>query len=78
MGAFLRSVNSSFRSEKEVRVTNVVAKARYQKATENQAQQRFKHSARSHPSNAVIKILVDSGSDGDQMFHEKGMPMHFP
>ena len=56
----------------------MVAKAKYQKATENQAKQRFKHSAMCHPSNEVIQVLLDSGSDGDLMFHEKGMPMHFP
>ena len=60
-GAFLNSVNSSFKSKKEGRVTAVVAQARYHKATNNQAQQRFEHSARSHPSNTVIKVLLDSG-----------------
>ena len=77
-GAFLNSVNSSFKSKKEGRVTAVVAKARYHEATENQAKLRFKHSARSRPSNAVIKVLLDSGSDGNLMFHEKGTPMYFP
>ncbi len=70
--------SSSFSNEQEGMVTAVVAKARYQKVTENQTKQRFEHSARSHPSNAVIKVLLDSGSDGDLMFHEKGTPMHFP
>ena len=69
-GAFHNSVNSSFKSKKEGRVTAVVAKARY-KATENQAQQRVKHSARSHPSNTVIKVLLDSGLDGDIMFQKE-------
>ena len=32
----------------------------------------------SHPSNAVIKVLLDSGSDGDFMFHEKGTHMLNP
>jgi len=77
-GAFLNSVSSSFSKEQERRVTAVVTKARYQGATENQTQQRFEHSAGSCPSNAVIKVLLESGSDGDLMFHEKGMPMHFP
>jgi hypothetical protein len=54
LGAFFNSVSSSFNSKKEGRIT--VAQARYQKATNNQAKQRFKHSARSHPSNAVIKV----------------------
>ena len=26
----------------------------------------------------VIKVILDSGSDGDLMFHEKGTSMHFP
>jgi len=71
-------VSSSFNSEQEGGVTAVVAKARYHRATENQSKQRFEHSARSRPSNMVIKVLLDSGSDGDLMFHEKGMPVHFP
>ena len=78
MGALFNSVNSSFNSEQEGRVTAVVAKAKYHIATKNQAKQRVNHSARSHPSNAVIKVLLDSGSDGNLMFYEKGMPMHFP
>jgi hypothetical protein len=76
-GAFLNSVNSSFKSEKEGRVTAVVGKARY-KATENQAQQRFEHSARSRPSRTIIKVLLDSGPDGDILFHVKGTPIHSP
>ena len=46
--------------------------------TENQPQQRFEHSAMSLHSNTVIKVLLDSGSDSDLMFHDKGTPMHFP
>ena len=38
----------------------------------------MERSARSRPSNEVIQILLDSGSDGDLMFHEKGTPMHIP
>ena len=77
-GAMLNRVSSSFHSEQEGRVTAVVAKARYHTVTKNQAKQRIKHSTRHCPSNAVIKVLLDSGSDGDLMFHEKGTPMHFP
>ena len=71
-------MSSSFNSKQEGGVTAVVARARYHRATKNQTKQRFEHSARSCPSNTVIKILLDSGSDGDLMFHEKGTPMHFP
>ena len=77
-GAFLNSLNSSFKIKNEGRVTAVVVTARHQKATKNQTQQRFEHSARSRSSNTAIKVLLDSGSDGDLMFHEKGAPMHFP
>ncbi len=69
LGAHLNNVNSFFSNEQEGRFTAVVAKAKYHIATENQAKQRFKHSARSCPSNPVIKVLLDSGSDGDLMFH---------
>ena len=60
LGVFLNSVNSSFTSKKEGRVNAVVAKATYQVATGNQVQQRSKHSARSRPSNKVMKVLLDS------------------
>jgi hypothetical protein len=78
LGAHLNSVSSSFNSKTEGRVTAAVAQARYNKATENQAKHRFEHSARSGPSNTVIKVLLESGSDGDLMFHEKGTTMHLP
>ena len=77
LGAFLNGVTSSFKSKKG-RVTAVVAKARYHKAIKNQAQQRIEHSAGSCPSNTVIKVLLDSGRDGDLMFHEKGTHIHSP
>ena len=78
LGAHLNNVSSSFSSEQEGRDTAVVAQARYQRVTENQTKQNFEHSARSCPSNEVIKVLLDSGSDSDLMFHEKEIPMHFP
>ena len=53
-----------------------MAEARYRQATKNQATQRFKHAAGSHPSNTVIKVLLDNGSDGGLML--EGTPMHFP
>ena len=77
MGDHFNSVNPPL-TDKEGWVTAVVAQARYQRATENQTNQRVEHSARSHPSNAVIKVLLDSGSDGDLLFHEKGTEKHFP
>ncbi len=78
LDAHLNSVNSTFKSEKEGTVTAVVEQARYHKVTENRAKLRFEYSAGSCPSNTVIKIPLDSGSDGDLMFDEKGTPMHFP
>ncbi len=78
MGAQLISVSSSFSSEQEGSVTAVVAKPRYQRATKNQTKQRFKHSARNHPSDEVIKVLLDSGLDDNLMVPEKGKPTHSP
>jgi hypothetical protein len=77
-GAFLNSVTPYLKSQKEERVTAVVAQTRYHKMKENQFQQRSEHSAGHHTSNTAINVLLDSGSDGDLMFHEKGTPMHFP
>ena len=77
-GALLNSVSYSFKNEQEGRVTAVVAKVKYQQATENQAKQKIEQSARCRPSNKVIQVLLDSGSDGDLMFHEKRTSMQFP
>ncbi len=77
LGAFLNSVPQVSTSQQEGRVTSVVAKARYHKVTESQFPQRYEHSAGSHQSNSVTKILQDSGSDGDLMFHVKGTSTHF-
>ncbi len=68
-GAHLNNVNSSFSHEQEGRVTAVITQARYQRATRNQTKQRVEHSARTCPSNAVIKVLLDSGSDGNLKFN---------
>ncbi len=56
----------------------MVATVKFQQVTKNQAKQRVEHSARCRPSNKIIQVLLDSGSDGDLMFHEKGTPTHFP
>ena len=77
-GALLNSVSYSFKNEQEGRVTAVVAKVKYQQATKNQAKQRVEHSARCRPINEVIQVLLDSGSDGNLMFHEKGAPIISP
>ena len=62
---------------KEGPVTTVVAKAR-NKANENPARKNHKQSTGRRTSNIVIKILLDSGSDGDLLFHEKGTEKYFP
>ena len=62
---------------KEGQVTTVVAQARY-KATENPGRKNIEHSTGRRTSNTIIKILLDSGSDGDPLFHAKGMEKHFP
>ncbi len=63
--------------DSEGRVTAVVAKVKYE-ATESQARRKSEHPGRHCTSDNIIKVLLDSGSDGDLMFHEKGAPMHFP
>jgi hypothetical protein len=75
-GAFLNSVNPPL-TGKEGQITAVIAKARYV-ATENLAHRSLEHSPSHRTSNTVIKILLDSGLDGDRMFHEKGPTIHFP
>ena len=69
-GDLFNSVNP-LSTGNEGRVTTVVAKAR-NKATENPARKNIKHSTGRRTSNTVIRILLDSGSDGDLLFHEKG------
>ena len=77
-GAHLNCVSYSFNKEQEGRVTAAVAKVKYQQATKNQAKQRVKHSVRCRPSNEVIQVLLDSGSDGDLMFMRKECPCISP
>jgi hypothetical protein len=64
-------------SDSEGCVTAVVAKVKYQ-ATESQARRKDKHPRRCCTGDNIIRVLLDSGSDGDLLFHEKGTPMHFP
>jgi hypothetical protein len=77
LGTFLNSMKPSFTSEGG-RVTAVVAKLRYHSVIKNQTQQRHDHSAGHCTSKKAIKVLLDSGSDGDLMFHGQGTTMHFP
>ena len=46
-------------------------------ATENQASTDHEHPSKRR-SNNLIKVLLDTGSDGDLMFHEKGTYKRFP
>ena len=62
---------------KEGQVTTVVTKACH-KMTENPVHKNIKHSTGHCTSNTVIKIILDNGSNGDLLFHEKGMEKHFP
>jgi hypothetical protein len=75
-GDLFNSVNPPL-TGKEGRVTTVVAQARY-KATENPARKNIEHSTGRRTSNTVIRILLDSGSDGDLLFHAKGTEKRFP
>ena len=69
--------DASTLSDSEGRVTAVVAKVKYE-ATKSQACRKIKHPGRHCTSDNIIKVLLDSGSDGDLWLHEKGAPMHFP
>ena len=63
--------------ELEGDVTAVVAKVKYT-AANSCVYEKGEHSGRHCTSNNIIRVLLDSGSDGDLLFHEKGTPMHFP
>lgn len=73
--AFLNCVNPYINSKNEGRATALVTITRYHKATRNQTQQIHGHCARIHIINTNIKILLDSKSDCDLMFHEMGIYM---
>ena len=75
---YLNDVPQFFTSQTAGRIPAVVAKASYHRATENKNPKRHAHSVESHPSNNIIKILLDSGSNGDLMYLEKGTSMNFP
>ncbi len=56
--------DASALAESEGRVTAVVAKVKYE-ATKSRARRKIKHPGRHCTSNNIIKLLLDSGSDGD-------------
>ena len=39
---------------------------------------KVQHSSKKIPKKKLIRVLLDSGSDGDLLFHKKGTPKHFP
>ena len=58
------------KEEEEIKVTAVVAqlvKNKKQTGTSNTSKN----------SNKIIRVLLDSGSDGDLWFHQRGTPRHF-
>ncbi len=57
-------------NEKE-KVMAVVAMAKYGQAHHHK-------SSKKATKEKLIRVLLDSGSDGDLLFHEKGKPKHFP
>ena len=46
-------------------------------ATQNQSSTKLNHLFRSCKNN-VLRVLLDTGSDGDLMFHKKGTTKRFP
>ena len=69
--------DASALTDSEGRVAALVAKVKYE-ATKSRARRKIEHPGRCCTSNNIIKVLLDSGSDGDLWFHEKGTPMLFP
>ena len=63
--------DASALSESEGRVTAVVAKVKYE-STKSRARRKIEHPGRRCTSNNIIKVLLDSGSDGDLWFLKKG------
>ena len=78
------SVNYSINQNKEVIVSNTKDRlgvtalvATMEPAAESQSARAYKQPLRSRPSNK-IKVLLDSGSDGDLIFLPKGKNTPFP
>ena len=46
-------------------------------ATRNQSLTKLKYLSRGHKNN-FLRVILDTGSVGDLMFHEKGTKKHFP
>jgi hypothetical protein len=57
-------------SNEKGKVTAVVAVARYSQAQPHK-------SSKKATKAKLSRVLLDSGSDGDLLFHEKGTPKHF-
>ena len=53
------------------KVTAVVAMTNYSRAHHHK-------SSKQATKEKLIRVLLDSGSDGDLLFHQKGKPKHFP
>jgi hypothetical protein len=60
-----------FKYEQKGKVMAVVAVAKYGDAHHHK-------SSKQATKEELIRVLLDSGSDGDLLFHEKGKPKHFP
>ncbi len=63
-GSYQTLDDASALSDSEGRVTAVVAKVKY-RATKSQARRKIKHPGRHCTSDNIIKVILDSGSDGD-------------
>ena len=65
------TINNSPHSNKKGKVTAVVAVAKYGHAHHHK-------SSKKAAKEKLIRVLLNSVSDGDLLFHENGKPKHFP
>ncbi len=66
---FSEQQNDSPCSDQRQRVTAVMAVMIVEKS---------RHSSKKSPPKKLVRVLLDTGSDGDLLFHEKGTTKQFP
>jgi hypothetical protein len=75
-GSTVSDTSSNADTDGKAGVTAIIAKLVHNKA-DSQSSSGLKHQSKSRKSN-LIRVLLDSGSDGDLWFQEKGTKSRFP